>query len=339
MCKLLYRYMGFNTHYEIILRNKSYITTFKSHDISDIDVYGYNFNADLSFFQIGAECKSGENSALDELYKFMGIASFYKLNKAYLIKTKIHQNARQIAHSHNVICLTESEIRKMLLGFTDDVDKQIKIEHAKYKKLTSNITAYKVSNEKLIDYITIDFWNRENWRSIHNIIHILKSNSNQKKLFPEKSLLEKYIHYYTVELFCYLVLKNSSEAIILNYSDFESACINCLYGGAEALNEKRRIHDAVNIATQSNKPFEPEWQADFVNICTRLTLQTSATSKIPAFIQDVYENCFYEKGIKIDQKLVKKYPDITRKFIQDIMQFLIKHCNVDDKIFEEFMQL
>ncbi|MCI5167356.1 MAG: hypothetical protein D3903_15000, partial [Candidatus Electrothrix sp. GM3_4] len=33
---------------------------------------------------IGSECKSGASSALDELYKFIGVMDYYKIQKGYL---------------------------------------------------------------------------------------------------------------------------------------------------------------------------------------------------------------------------------------------------------------
>lgn len=339
MCKALYEKMGYSTHYEIKLRNKSYINSFKIHDVSDIDVFGYMFNSDLSLFTIGAECKSGETNAIDEFYKFLGISKYYKLDKAYLIKTKIHQNARQIALSNNFVTLTEVELRKMLLGFEIDVDKLVKIEAAKYQKQFKYLELFKKKSEKLTDYISLDYWNKENWKNIHNLIHILRQSSTQPEIFDEVTLLDKYILYYTAELFALSILKNTSEAIILNYTDFDSAFVNCMYGGAEALNEKRKIHDAVNIATQENTPFEPAWQADLVNICSRISVSTYAASLIPKLIQDLYENCFYSDKMKIDSKILKKYPDLTRKFSQDILSFIQRSCGLKQETFSDFMSL
>lgn len=336
MCKILYSRMGYSAHTEIRLRNKSYITSYKTHDVSDIDVFGYNFNADLSLFTIGAECKSGDTNAIDEFYKFLGISRYYGLNKAYLIKSRIHQNARQIALDHNFICLTEVELRKMLLGFEIDVDKAVKVEVAKYQKQYRYFELYKKRNDKLSEYLTLDFWNKENWRNIHNLIHIIKQSS-QLEIFNEVTLLDKYIMYYTCELFTLSVLKTMSQAIVLNYADFDSAFVNCLYGGAEALNEKRRIHDAVNIATQANESFDPEWQSDLTNICSRMSLATNAASKVPKLLQALYENSFYNESVKIDPKVWRPFPDLTRKFTQDILQFVTKSCGLNPKTFEEFM--
>lgn len=339
MCKSLYSRMGYSTHYEIKLRNKSYVNTFKTHDVSDIDVYGYSFNADLSLLTIGAECKSGETNAIDEFFKFLGISTFYGLSKAYLIKTKIHQNARQIALQNNFVCLTEAELRKMLLGLEIDVEKKVKIENAKYLKQIRYFNLYKAKNDKLIEYIQLDYWNKENWKNIHNVIHIVKQSTSHPNLFNDITPSDKYIFYFIAELFSYSILRNCSEAIVLNYADFDSAFVNCLYGGAEALNEKRRIHDAVNIATQENLKFDPEWQSDLVDICSRMSQSTQAASYIPKLIQDIYENSFYEDRVKIENKILKKYPDLTRKFAQDIMHFLKKACGLDEKVFSDFMSV
>jgi len=339
MCKLLFRSMGYTSHYEIKLRNKSYINSYRAHDVSDIDVFGYFFNRDLSIIKIGAECKSGESSALDEFYKFLGVSKYYGLDKAYLFKTKIHQNARQIALDNKFRTLTEAELRKMLIGFDFDVDKAVKVESAKYFRQTKCLSAFKIKNDKLIDYISLDFWNKENWKNIHNLTHILKNSEQQPNIFNEVTIAEKYVYYYVAELFCFTILQAVSDAIILNYADFDSAFTNCLYGGAEALNEKRRIHDAVNIATQQAAMFDAEWQADLLNISARFAQNTRAASQIPQLIQEIYEGSFYDDKVKIDMRLLKNYPDLTRKFTQDLFHFLQKNCYLNASIYSDFMEL
>lgn len=341
MCKTLFSQMGFNTHYEIKLRNKSYISTYKTHDVSDIDVYGYKFNVDLSFSTVGSECKSGENSALEEFYKFLGIVDFYKIDTGYLVKSKIHQNAREIASRNSFRCFTEAEIRKVLLGFNLDVDKQIRIENAKYYRLKKVLKKYKDKNEKLIDYLTLDFWNKENWKNVHNLVHLLQVPAANPGIFDDSKIAvdDKLLFYYVLELFSISLVKNISEAMVLNYSDIEGATTNSLYGGAESLNERRKIHDLVNQVSKENREFEPTWHSDFVNVSSRIAQSTYAASKVPDMIQELWENSFYESSVKIDTSMLQKYPDMTRKFVQDLMQFLTKNCNLSNSIFEDFMKL
>lgn len=340
MCKTLFKKMGYVTHYEVMVRNKSYVAMYKTHDISDIDVYGYRFNPDLSYSTIGSECKSGETNALEELFKFYGIINYFKIDSGYLIKSKIHQNAREVAVKNKMRCFSEAELRKMLLGFEIDVDKTLRIENAKYTKQVKLLKNFKTRNEKLVDYLTYDYWNKENWRNIHNLIHLLQIPLSTK-LFNEGviSIDDKYVYYYTLELFSDCILKNIGDAIVLNYSDVEGAITTGLYGGAESLNERRRFHDLVNQVSQRDEPFDADWQSDLINMSARFAQNTKAAARVPDLIQSIYENAFYETKIKFDAKDFNKFSDLTRKFTQDLMQFTIKSCKLDPKVFEEFMAL
>ena len=340
LCKILYDNMGFATHYEVKIRNRSYINQYKVHDISDIDVYGYKFNGDLSFTSVGAECKSGETNALEEFFKFLGIVDHYNINVGYLIKTKIHQNAREMAAKNNFRCFTEAEIRKVLHGFGIDIDRQQKVELAKYSRFLKQMEALKKRNEKLYDYISLDYWNRENWRNIHNLLHLLHNKQGLVLIEdPVFALSNKYTHYYILELFSRSVLKNISDAMLLNYSDIESSILSSLFGGAESLHERRRIFDMVSQVTGKATELEAEWTQDYLLLCSKYSQSTLAASQIPRLIQDLYGNCFYDDRIKINVGILKKYPDVTRKFTQDLMQFLTKTCEIDQSVFSDFMEV
>lgn len=338
LCKLLFKAMGYNTYFEVKLRTLSYVESVKTHDISDIDVLGINFLADMSQHLIGAECKSGESGALDELYKFMGVMDYYKIQKGYLIKSKIHQNARQVSLNNNISCFTEPEIRVLLHGFEIDIDKFIKIENAKYSKLSNAIKSEQKTIPKLTSYITYDFWNKDCWRNIHNIIHLL-SSSFQQTLFKDQSTETKLFYYYVVELFSLAILKNISLSIAQNYSDVEHALLNFLYGGPEALDEKRKLYDLIGQYTNQEGSFSPAWEGDFINLSSRFAINTKSCSRIVHLLQDIRENCFYAQKVEIKKNILEKYSDLTRKFTQDIMHFLIKHTKIEELTFEDFMKI
>lgn len=338
MCKILFKEMGYYTHYEIKLRTKSYIDTIKTHDISDIDVFGCAYLPDLTYHCLGAECKSGETNALDELYKFIGVVDYYTINKGYFIKSKIHQNARQVAIKRNLSCFTEAELRKLLIGFGYDIDKQLKIENAIYHRLNQAIKSQEKIYERLVNYIYYDFWNKENWRNIHNIIHLLSKNT-QKELFLNLDLNKKLFFYYIAELFSISTLTNLSKAILESFSDIENSIINQLYGGGESLSEKRKIYDIVNQATGQDLSFSPLWEQDFVNISSRFSSHICFSSKLPLFFQEIREESFYSNKVQIKQKSIKKFGDVTRKFAQDLIQFLLKYTPIEREIFSEIMEL
>lgn len=338
LCKMLFTELGYTSHYEVKLRTKSYMQSLKVHDISDIDVYGCNFLPDMTFQSLGAECKSGETGALEELYKFTGVMHYFGLDRGYFIKTKIHQNARQVAAKKNVSCYTEAELRKLLLGFNINIEKQMKIENARYRKLYTAIKTQKNVNDKIVDYITFDYWNKENWRNIHNIIHLL-NNQKYRELFPETNILQKMFYYYVLELFAISVLKNIGEAMIISLSDINNALRVSLYGGADALSEKQKIYDLVSQAIGENKSFAPAWENDFVNLSSRFSDYTKDSSRIINLIRAIREDAFYSNKVDIKPSLLKSYTDLTRKYVQDLMQFISNHSQLDIKIYGEFMKI
>lgn len=338
MCKLLFRLNGYNTHYEVKLRTKSYIDTFKTHDISDVDVLGIEFSKDLNFFTVGSECKSGETGALDEVYKLIGVAKSINLDRSYFIKTKIHQNARQVSSQNNVKCYTDAELRKLLSGFELEIDKEINIEGAIYSKIEQSFKLLSKSKPKIVDYISYEYWNKEDWRNIHNVLHIL-SLRESSDLFPSQKPIEKLAFYYIVELLSISILKTISQAIILNYSDIDNAVRTSLYGGSESLNERRKLFDLVGQVTKEKQDFAPTWESELVNIGSRIAHNTRAASCIPLLLQDIRENSFYNDKVNIKANLVRDYPDGTRKFMQDIIQFVIKSTGIEDNIFDEIMKI
>ena len=338
MCKLLFRLNGYNTHYEVKLRTKSYIDSFKPHDISDVDVLAIDFSNDLNFFTIGSECKSGETGALDEVYKLIGVAQSVKLDRSYFIKSKIHQNARQVAAHNNIKCYSDAELRKLLSGFDIDIDKEINIEGAKYSKIEKSFKLLSKSKPKIVDYIMHEYWNKEDWRNIHNVLHIL-SSSQINDLFPEQKPIDKLGYYYVVELLSISILKTVAEAITINYSDITNAVRTSLYGGSDSLNERRKLFDLVGQVTKEKQDFSPEWESELINIGSRIAMNTRAASFIPLLLQDIRENSFYDDKINIKSTTIRDYPDATRKFMQDIVQFVVKSTRTNYEIFGELMKV
>ncbi|MBI3124783.1 MAG: hypothetical protein HYZ10_10310 [Ignavibacteriales bacterium] len=334
--KILYDQLGLVSYYEVMLRNKSYISQFKVHDVSDIDVIGFNILPDLTVIKNGAECKSGEGNALEEMFKFLGVMGHYNLAQGFLIKTKIHQNAREISANHNIMCYTESELRQLLIGFGVDVDKQLEIENAKYLSLQEAISIGKNFNDKLHSYITLDYWNKDNWKNIHNLLHILK-NSQELTLFEDSNIKLTQFLFYVMGLLSLSIIQNVQKSIKINFSDIERSLEISLYGTAEDYNEKKKIHDAVNIATNSQEKFEPDWQPFLINISTRFAQKTREASKIVSLFQDIVENSFYKDKIVINDKILKNYSDVTIKFAKDVCSLITNFSTIKESLFAELM--
>jgi hypothetical protein len=71
----------------------------------------------------------------------------------------------------------------------------------------------------------------------------------------------------------------------------------------------------------------------------RFAINTKSCSRIIHLLQDVRENCFYAQKVEIKKSIVEKHSDLTRKFTQDIMHFLIKNTSIEESVFEDFMKI
>ena len=60
---------------------------------------------------------------------------------------------------------------------------------------------------------------------------------------------------------------------------------------------------------------------------------------MPRVIQDILDDAFFKYMLMIDDKLVKKHDDIVRKFLQDVVHFLLSNSNLNQGIFEELMRV
>ncbi|MCI5167780.1 MAG: hypothetical protein D3903_17245 [Candidatus Electrothrix sp. GM3_4] len=135
------------------------------------------------------------------------------------------------------------------------------------------------------------------------------------------------------------LLKNISLSIAQNYSDVEHALRSFLYGGPETLHEKRKLFDLIGQYTNKNQSFSPPWESDFINLSSRFALNTKSCSRICHLMQDVRENCFYGQKVEIKKGVVDQYSDLTRKFTQDIMHFLVKNTAIEEYVFKDFMKI
>lgn len=204
--------------------------------------------------------------------------------------------------------------------------------------MAQSITEYRKQNDKLVDYIQYDFWNKDNWKNIHNILHLIGSDG-QLELLPTSNILPKIFLYYSMECLSFAVLTNLHHAMMVNYSDIEEAVKNTLYGGAETLSEKQRLYDMVNQALNENKSFAPDWESEFISMSSRFASHARDSSHIMHFLRNIRENAFYKDKIDIKPTILRRYSDLTRKFTQDLIHFASKTSGNSLKAFDELMAI
>ena len=106
--------MGYYTELKVPIFIPIYGKAFKRSSASDVDILGIKYDPDFEPSIAIAEAKSTEANALEELLKVRSVAEYMKSNKRFLIKSRIHENAREIGRHLEVVCLDEAELVQML---------------------------------------------------------------------------------------------------------------------------------------------------------------------------------------------------------------------------------
>jgi len=318
---LLFRQSGYVPQFEIRLRTKSYIDTFKSHDVSDIDVLGYKFESDLGYRELGAECKSGEANALDDLFKFKGTMTLRNIQHGYLVKSRLHQNAREIAGGLGIRVLTEAELREFLLPSNPDLERsqrEIKSLYIKHQKIMEHM---KISHKRFHDYVLYEYWNKPDWQNIHNLRHLfttiqkeVSADQQQEKFFAGFILI-------TMGLFARSILKIISDSICISFSDLRNSLTVSLFGGPESFREKQRLFDNMSQVNGTNEKFLPDWIVDLTQFGERLARYPKSAATIP----EVVDQLISKVDLSSDKPFIQNIQiteDIVRKYVQDLVEIV-----------------
>src|SRR5439155_13866727 len=101
---------------EVDLCTFSYRPKYARKQVTDFDVLGVLLESDFSSQIAVAECKSGDEQAMNFLLKLNGLRVFFNAYKAYLVQARIDSNAREVGRQTGVWCLDEVNLEALLKG-------------------------------------------------------------------------------------------------------------------------------------------------------------------------------------------------------------------------------
>jgi len=169
--------MGFYAELKVPLFVPIYAKLFKRSPSSDADVLGIRFDTDFQPSVAIAEAKSGEEKALDQLLKLSAVADYLKTNKKFLIKSQIHENAREVGRQLGVVCLSESELTQILQNLAMDTSRPSSEELVYYRQQKAWFLSMRKQDgsKHLANYIESEVWLRPYWENLNNVIYLVQN--------------------------------------------------------------------------------------------------------------------------------------------------------------------
>lgn len=337
LTKLLFEQMGFVAEAEVQITAKSYHAQYAREQISDYDVLGIRFEKDLTFRRIAAECKSGESKALEELLKLSGIMAAFQIERGYFVKTRIHQNAREVAAGIRVTTLDEQEIRDLLsTAFKLDVPAVLLRQEAAARKLDELTSSLQTRFQAVHHYLMFEFWGAEPHRNLQNIIKLSRGLRTTTK---DDDPLHHYLFYRLTYHFTITLLQLAGKVLATSFGQPDRGIAVFVFGGPRERREREVLFDHLNrlLTTKGAdaSKFEPDYLGPLAEVVVRIVRSAPSAAAIPQFLANLVDHIYF--GMELLDS--KPLDDIVRKLAQDIGFFLIRHSGLPKTLGSELLAL
>lgn len=318
------RQMGFFVDIKVPLEVPTYIEAFRRAPSSDVDVIGLRFDPDFQRHLAAGECKSGEHAALEELLKLQGIGTYLEASKAFLIKEKIHANAREMGRKLDVATLTTDELQKLLASVGVDPS-NLSEERDLYSKLEKFNTNVPKNWQGLAKYQRIDFWSRPYHENINNLIHLMRQASAEDG-FNDST--ESTMMVLRTGAYLCLATLDMCRDIVTSGIELPRAVQIFLLGGPQLRRQRERLLDEIRKTVPRSKSIpktvDPDFYPGIVDLSGYLLLTPQHAIAVPHLFQELQRRTL--TGLDFDGL---GYSDETRKLMKDVCQLLLQTIGVE----------
>ena len=334
LTKMLFEQLGYVSEIGIEIASKSYRGQFAREQFSDFDVLGVRFEVDLHQQRIAAECKSGESKALEELLKLKGILTTFGIARGYFIKSRISQNARELAATIDVSTMDEDELRSLLAqSYGVDIEQESRAEGRRLDEIWKLEASVQERYPRVHKYLRFEFWNLPAYRNMHNLMKL--ATALREPGTPEdptgRYLFHRLLQYVTIT-----VLQLAARVLSTSLRDPVRGVAVNLFGGPRERREREILFDNVSRLLPKESrgvSFEPDFLPALNEAVTRLVRSAPAAARIPHFISAVTE----ERILHIGRRKPEVYDTVTRKLGQDLCLFLIKEAGLGKTLGAEIL--
>jgi len=346
--KRIFSSLGYYTPLEIELSqyfiNEKGSTERKS--LTDIDVLAIKFDHLFHPDKVIADCKSGSTSESNRLFWLKGVADYFGVQTAYIIKSKINPHTRAIAPKLNLRSLSEPELTNLENSLNIKNFKLPIADLDYYKKIESlwgikvdeqvGITPEQQELKRVYSYLSYEFWfidtNRNLYQLVNNfnkIAHILDSTK------PEHVLLA----YNGLQRFTYCILELCHQLYMRGISDIDRNAKLYFNGGPIALKDKEKLFELFNKLTASNEHLHPPFLPDILEFAHRMIKNPNSAIKILPYVDTIYCWCEQLGNTEINSIYGDELNTGCIVLAIDSVKTFCNSTGLDQKIFKSILSL
>jgi hypothetical protein len=325
----LMREMGYWTQISVPFDVPLYAQEYKQVQATDLDVVGVLFDGGFAEHRLIAECKSGEDRAMEELLKLAAVVRFFEADRGWLVKTRIHENARHVAGRLRVqpLALGELTILAGAYGLQDDaaLGREAAFFKADWRMRQAVLRAG--DHKILLAYCDSGVWLREYFESIHNLIYMLEKRGQKGRLDPT-SATDRYLVIRAAVALGLCILRLTSEVVGWNASESDRGVELFLFGGPSGRRQREGLLDGIKqivpADTHEERLLDPPFLGDLKDMVRALIRNARWSQKVLPCLADVTRLFYLETDHPDRPHLAEMWDEVTIKLSKDVVDFSLR---------------
>jgi hypothetical protein len=322
--------MSYVIFQEVDLCTFSYRPKYTRKQMTDFDVLAVHFEPDFAEQIAVAECKSSEEQAMNYLLKLNGLREFFDAYKAYLVQSRIDQNAREIGLQTGIWCLDDANLDTLLAGCGVE-DAHIEVEKTSYEKKVALGEQQKKTFPKSVEYLKYDFWTLPNYRNVVNLIRLFKLMAKGVDAQNESHrLLAKQM---AVNL-AVAVSQITADVLRHDANDVPMVVLNRLLGGARERRDREVLFDTIaKLIPEQKLSITPDFYEPLTEVVLRFVNAARDACKaincLDHFVRQGLSDSFEHVWGSAEQN----YGARTIKLANDVYHFIGRSTGVPLSLF------
>lgn len=223
-------------------------------DLTDADVYGFRFSASGGVSRLLIDCKTTTGRAVDRVLWVRGLQDVLQLDELYLFKKKVPDGAKWLAHTLNVNCVDEAQMKELDVRLGLSRLKGPYFDGTGYESIERLSTFPKGSEYRdLAQFLKTGLWNLIPAHRVLTLLNLGQQNELCKKLRTDDPTHTCLVLLATRGLAISLG-SLMSQLNVVDVLNIEDRLRQELHGGAELLAQKNRFADAIHRLTGQPSP-------------------------------------------------------------------------------------
>lgn len=318
--------------------------TLQKHYLTDIDVYGEIIQSDFSLKKSIGDCKSGKNVKIFErVFWLKGVKEYLSAEQAYLVKKNISSKAKIFLPKVDIVGIdsdTLTEFEKIY--HTSDLNL---FNYDYYKAKVEIIMQLNEEFKKIFDYMNSRYWFTDLNISMRVLMTMLKKNDFYTK-FDKKNKIHKFLILEICIMLTRSIIDCCKYALSRDVINLDVSVIEYIHGGVDGYNNKMQMVREIKHYVQDlfgNKDVAnsilvtPEYYKDLLKLIIELIGEAYNANDVIRYLEIMQHEVILEKEINYKEVTGLLYSSVGHKLSKDIVQFYLKHNDIDKGFFDDYI--